>query len=55
LTRLERPFLHAHRLAFHHPTDGRPIEFESPLPHDLQSALDHIYAMSERLVSGEHL
>ena len=30
--RLERPFLHAARLAFTHPTDGRRLEFESPLP-----------------------
>ncbi|MBK5297138.1 MAG: RluA family pseudouridine synthase, partial [Vicinamibacteria bacterium] len=30
--RLERPFLHASRLAFTHPTDGRPMSFEAPLP-----------------------
>ena len=40
--RLERPFLHAARLAFSHPTDGRRMEFESPLPEDLQSVLDEI-------------
>jgi 23S rRNA pseudouridine1911/1915/1917 synthase len=40
--RLERPFLHAARLAFTHPTDGRTMEFESPLPHDLQSVIDDI-------------
>lgn len=40
--RLERPFLHAARLAFAHPTDGRRMEFESPLPEDLQSVLDDI-------------
>ena len=34
--RLERPFLHASRLAFTHPRDGRRMEFESPLPPDLQ-------------------
>ena len=40
--RLERPFLHAGRLAFTHPSDGRRIEFESPLPPDLQGVLDDI-------------
>jgi 23S rRNA pseudouridine1911/1915/1917 synthase len=39
---LDRPFLHAGRLVFHHPSDGRQMAFESPLPHDLQSVLDHI-------------
>jgi 23S rRNA pseudouridine1911/1915/1917 synthase len=39
---LDRPFLHAGRLVFHHPTDGRKMEFEAPLPHDLQSVLDLI-------------
>jgi 23S rRNA pseudouridine1911/1915/1917 synthase len=42
LMRLERPFLHAARLAFTHPGDGRRVEFESPLPPDLQSVLDEI-------------
>jgi len=40
--RLERPFLHSARLAFTHPADGRRIEFESPLPLDLQAVLDEI-------------
>ena len=40
--RLERPFLHSARLAFTHPADGRRVEFESPLPLDLQSVLDEI-------------
>ena len=42
--RLERPFLHAARLAFIHPRDGRRVEFESPLPLDLQSIVDEIRA-----------
>lgn len=42
--RLERPFLHAARLAFAHPRDGRRMEFESPLPPDLQTVLDAIRA-----------
>jgi 23S rRNA pseudouridine1911/1915/1917 synthase len=40
--RLERPFLHATRLAFTHPGDGRPMEFSAPLPADLQTVLDDI-------------
>jgi 23S rRNA pseudouridine1911/1915/1917 synthase len=42
--RLERPFLHSARLAFTHPADGRRVDFESPLPPDLQSVLDEIRA-----------
>ena len=42
--RLERPFLHAARLAFTHPTDGRRLEFESPLPADLAAVVEDIRA-----------
>jgi 23S rRNA pseudouridine1911/1915/1917 synthase len=42
IMRLERPFLHAARLAFTHPTDGRRLEFVAPLPADLQGVLDDI-------------
>lgn len=45
--RLERPFLHASRLAFTHPSDGRRVEFDSPLPPDLQSVLDDIVAREQ--------
>jgi 23S rRNA pseudouridine1911/1915/1917 synthase len=37
---LERPFLHAHRLAFTHPREGRRMEFTAPLPADLLSVLE---------------
>ena len=37
---LPRHFLHAHRLAFAHPESGDPLEFRSPLPDDLESALE---------------
>ena len=37
---LERQFLHAARLAFPHPFTGEPVECESPLPPDLQAALE---------------
>jgi len=40
--RLERPFLHAARLVFKHPADGRRMEFTSELPDDLQRVLDDI-------------
>ena len=45
--RLERPFLHAARLVFTHPSDGRRMEFASPLPADLQSVLDDIRERQE--------
>jgi 23S rRNA pseudouridine1911/1915/1917 synthase len=38
--RLDRPFLHAARLAFTHPRDGRRLQFVAPLPDDLQDVLD---------------
>ncbi len=40
--RLERPFLHSAHLAFTHPSDGRRVQFDAPLPPDLQSVLDDI-------------
>jgi 23S rRNA pseudouridine1911/1915/1917 synthase len=40
--RLERPFLHAARIVFTHPVEGRRMEFASPLPADLQSVIDDI-------------
>jgi 23S rRNA pseudouridine1911/1915/1917 synthase len=39
LSRLDRPFLHAFRLTFAHPADGRPMTFEAPLPDDLHQVL----------------
>ena len=46
--RLERPFLHAARLAFTHPRDGRRMEFEAPLPGDLQEVLDELEAAKKQ-------
>jgi 23S rRNA pseudouridine1911/1915/1917 synthase len=40
--RLERPFLHAAWLVLHHPADQRRMEFDSPLPEDLQEVLDDL-------------
>src|SRR6266545_3121822 len=34
-----RQALHAHRLTFAHPVDGRPLTFEAPLPDDLVSLI----------------
>ena len=42
ISRLDRPFLHAARLVFKHPRDGRPMEFTSELPEDLQRVLDEL-------------
>jgi 23S rRNA pseudouridine1911/1915/1917 synthase len=44
VTHLDRPFLHAARLAFTHPADQRRMEFESALPDDLQKVLDDVRA-----------
>jgi 23S rRNA pseudouridine1911/1915/1917 synthase len=40
--RLNRPFLHATRLAFMHPRDGRRVEVIAPLADDLQQVLDDL-------------
>ena len=37
---LERPFLHAWRIAFDHPITGERIDLEDPLPPDLERALE---------------
>jgi 23S rRNA pseudouridine1911/1915/1917 synthase len=43
----KRHFLHAAWLAFNHPVTGKPLDFRSPLPEDLQRALT--------TVAGEHV
>ena len=47
VTHLDRPFLHAARLAFTHPVEGRRMEFESALPDDLQRVLDELEGTKE--------
>lgn len=37
-----RQFLHAHRLGFQRPSDGKWIEVESPLPDDLKQVLNRL-------------
>jgi 23S rRNA pseudouridine1911/1915/1917 synthase len=43
---LQRQWLHAVRLSFAHPDDGRWVSFESGYPSDLQAALDRVAAAS---------
>ncbi|HEX6211327.1 MAG TPA: RluA family pseudouridine synthase [Methylomirabilota bacterium] len=50
--RLTRPFLHAHRLEFTHPGDGRRLTFESPLPADLQDVLDELGSRQGERAAG---
>jgi 23S rRNA pseudouridine1911/1915/1917 synthase len=44
--KLDRQWLHAVRLSFAHPDDGRWVSYESPYPADLQRALDLVAAAS---------
>jgi 23S rRNA pseudouridine1911/1915/1917 synthase len=44
--KLTRQWLHAVRLGFEHPADGRWVEFEAPYSADLQHALDTVRADS---------
>ncbi|MEN9802818.1 MAG: pseudouridine synthase RluD [Actinomycetota bacterium] len=39
---VKRPFLHAYRLSFSHPTTGEKITFQSELPEDLSGFLTHL-------------
>jgi 23S rRNA pseudouridine1911/1915/1917 synthase len=43
-----RHALHAYRLAFRHPIDGRPLRFEAPLPSDFADLLKSLRASSRR-------
>jgi hypothetical protein len=47
LMRLERPFLHAARLSFTHPADGRRVDLDSPLPPELQAVIEGIEGREE--------
>ena len=52
--RLERPFLHAARLAFTHPRDGRRILVSCALPDDLQGVVDELRAVTRRRAAGRN-
>lgn len=42
-----RQALHAYRLSFEHPADGRPLTFEAPMPDDLEALLARLRAPSD--------
>jgi 23S rRNA pseudouridine1911/1915/1917 synthase len=46
LSSLDRPALHAARLALTHPANGKRLEFEAPLPADLTEVLERLRAAS---------
>src|SRR5678815_5503486 len=48
VTHLQRPFLHAERLAFKHPRDGRRMDFTASLPADLQGVLEALPGWRDR-------
>jgi len=43
----QRPFLHSHRLVFHHPATGKPVSMEAALPEELQVFLKLISEYSD--------
>ncbi|MBE0595633.1 MAG: RluA family pseudouridine synthase [Desulfuromonadales bacterium] len=45
---LDRLFLHAHRLAFLHPCDQRPLQFTSPLPPPLEAVIGRLFPTWQR-------
>ena len=47
-----RQALHAHRLAFAHPVDGRPLRFEAPLPDDLLDLLRRLRGAGHKAPKG---
>lgn len=44
---LTRPFLHAAKLGFDHPTSGERLEFDAPLPDDLAAVLSRLADLPE--------
>ena len=50
--RLQRPFLHAARLAFTHPRDERRIVVSCALPDDLDALVDEIRGVTRRRAAG---
>lgn len=53
LSSLDRPFLHAARLAFTHPTREQRMEFAAPLPDDLARVLKALRHASKRPSQGD--
>jgi 23S rRNA pseudouridine1911/1915/1917 synthase len=48
LARVDRPLLHAARLSFDHPADGRRLMFEAPMPTDMTEMLDDLRRRARR-------
>lgn len=48
VSKLGRPFLHASQLSFNHPRDNRLVTFDSPLPAELQAAVDALRRKARR-------
>jgi 23S rRNA pseudouridine1911/1915/1917 synthase len=42
IKKMDRPFLHSHRLSFNHPGSGERLTFTAPLPAELQDFLNRI-------------
>jgi 23S rRNA pseudouridine1911/1915/1917 synthase len=53
VTHLDRPFLHAAHLVFHHPEDGRKMDFISAMPEDLQKVLDELRESFNPVLHGD--
>lgn len=47
-----RQALHAQRLAFEHPADGRPMSFTAPMPADLQELIDRLRRQARQSRQG---
>jgi len=47
--RMNRQALHAHRLAFDHPRTGKRVQFEAPLPQDMQDALEWLRSQINKI------
>ena len=52
--RLERPFLHAARLGFTHPRNGRRMLVDCALPDDLRNLADALRVLSRKRAAGRH-
>lgn len=47
IKRMNRQALHAHRLVFDHPRTGERIQFESPIPKDMQEVLEWLRSQTK--------
>ena len=47
LKNAERQMLHAYRIAFQHPVDGRALSVEAPLPEDMADLLEQLRGLKE--------